>query len=83
MENGEGGRKEDGERMIKEGEDLKARILLLEEKIKECEKKAESYLTQLKYLQADFENFRRMFEGEVNRRVMGVKEGLMPAPDPP
>jgi molecular chaperone GrpE len=77
MENGEGGRKEEGERMIKEGEDLKARILLLEEKIKECEKKAESYLTQLKYLQADFENFRRMFEGEVNRRVMGVKEGLM------
>ena len=62
--------------MIEE-EDLKAKVLLLEEKINECEKKAENYLTQLKYLQADFENYRRMFEAEVNRRVMSVKEALM------
>jgi len=75
MGNEEG--KQKREQIIKEEEDLKAKILLLEEKIKECEKKAESYLTQLKYLQADFENFRKMFEAEVNRRVIGVKESLM------
>jgi len=63
--------------MVKEEEDLKAKILLLEEKIRECEKRAENYLTQLKYLQADFENYRRMFEAEVNRRVMSAKEEMI------
>jgi molecular chaperone GrpE len=77
MENKEGEGEEEKGQMSKEEEDLKAKVLLLEEKIRECEKKAESYLTQLKYLQADFENFRRMFEAEVNRRVMNVKERLM------
>jgi len=77
MEDGEGKLKEQGEQTVKEEEDLKAKILLLEEKIKECEKRAENYLTRLKYLQADFENYRRMFEAEVNRRVMSAKEGLM------
>jgi len=76
MEDEEGKQKEEGEQPVKE-EDLKAKILLLEEKIKECEKKAENYLTQLKYLQADFENYRRMFEAEVNRRVMSAKEELI------
>lgn len=56
---------------------LKAKITLLEEKIKECEKKAEVYLTQLKYLQADFENYRKMFESEVGRRVAMVKESII------
>ncbi len=77
MEAEEGKQKEEKDQRVKEEEDLKARILLLEEKIRECEKRAENYLTQLKYLQADFENYRRMFEAEVSRRVMGVKEGLM------
>jgi len=72
----EGEQKEQREQTVKE-EDLEAKILLLEEKIKECEKRAENYLIQLRYLQADFENYRRMFEAEVNRRVMSVKEELM------
>jgi len=68
---------EEGDQKLKEDEDLKARILILEDKIKECEKKAENYLIQLKYLQADFENYRKKFEAEVSRRVMSVKEDLM------
>lgn len=68
--------KEANEQTMKE-EGLKAKILILEEKIKECEKRVENHLTQLKYLQADFENYRKMFEAEVSRRVMGVKERLM------
>ena len=77
MENEEGKQKEQEKQIVKEEEDLKAKILLLEEKIKECEKRAENYLTQLKYLQADFENYRKMFETEVSRRVMSAKEGLI------
>ncbi|NHV97631.1 MAG: nucleotide exchange factor GrpE [Thaumarchaeota archaeon] len=76
MENKEGKQKEQGKQIVEE-EDLKGKILLLEEKIKECEKRAENYLTQLKYLQADFENYRKMFEAEVSRRVMSAKEGLI------
>jgi len=68
---------EESDQKFKEDEDLKAKILILEEKIKECEKKAENYLIQLKYLQADFENYRKRFETEVSRRVMNVKEDLM------
>jgi len=76
MENEEG-KQEEKEKTIKEEEDLKTKILFLEEQIKECEKKAERYLNQLRYLQADFENFRKMFEAEVNRRVMSAKESLL------
>ncbi len=60
-----------------EEEALRARTLLLEEKVKECEKRAETYITQLKYLQADFENYRKRFESEVNRRIAIMKERIM------
>ncbi|MEM3651925.1 MAG: nucleotide exchange factor GrpE [Nitrososphaerales archaeon] len=60
-----------------EEEVLRAKVALLEEKIKECEKKSEIYLTQLKYLQADFENYRKRFEVELERKVALFKEALM------
>ncbi len=56
---------------------LRARINDLEFRLKESEEKVERYLTQLKYLQADFENYRKRFDNEVNRRVASEKERIL------
>ncbi len=49
----------------KEIKGLKERIKVLEESLASEKKKSETYLNQLKYLQADFENFRKRTKKEI------------------
>ena len=49
----------------------------LEEQLNQEKEKATEYLTQLKYLQADFENYRRRMEKEVQDAVNRCKEKLV------
>lgn len=48
-------------------EDLTERLTILEKKLVEEKKLNQEYLTRLKYLQADFENFKNRSEREINQ----------------
>lgn len=47
-------------------EDLKNKVELYRKEVEEEKKKAEEYLTRLKYVQADYLNFRRRIEKEID-----------------
>jgi len=49
----------------------------LEERLAEEQKKAQDYLRRLKYLQADFENYRKRTEREVNELTVRCNEKLV------
>ena len=50
-------------------EELSQEVEKLKKALKEEQKKSESYLTSLKYLQADFENYRKRVQKEVEETV--------------
>jgi molecular chaperone GrpE len=49
----------------------------LEERLAEEQKKAQDYLRRLKYLQADFENYRKRTDREVNELTVRCNEKLV------
>jgi molecular chaperone GrpE len=51
----------------------------LDERLAEEQKKAQDYLRQLKYLQADFENYRKRTEKQVNDLTVRSNEKLIAA----
>jgi molecular chaperone GrpE len=51
----------------------------LDERLAEEKKKAQDYLRQLKYLQADFENYRKRTEKQVNELTVRSNEKLIAA----
>jgi molecular chaperone GrpE len=51
----------------------------LDERLAEEQKKAQDYLRQLKYLQADFENYRKRTEKQVNELTVRSNEKLIAA----
>jgi molecular chaperone GrpE len=58
-------------------EEFKAKVKELEEKLEIEQEKTEEYLNRLKYLQADFENYRKRVEKEVQEAVQGSNERLV------
>jgi molecular chaperone GrpE len=57
--------------------ELKQKIKQLEEQLAAEQQKSQDYLTKLKYLQADFENFRRRTEKQVQDAVTRSNENLV------
>jgi len=57
-------------------ETKKEKIIELENKLKEKTKLAEQYLTQLKYLQADFDNFRKKSEKQ-KENIIKLSNGAL------
>jgi len=62
---------------FQEKEFEKEKIIGLEDKLKEKTKLAEQYLTQLKYLQADFDNYRKKLEKEKENLIKLSNENLI------
>jgi molecular chaperone GrpE len=58
-------------------EDYDEIVKKLEEKLEVEKEKAEKYLNRLKYLQADFENYRKRVEKEVQEAVQRSNERLV------
>jgi molecular chaperone GrpE len=58
-------------------EEFKKTIKNLEEKLGAEQEKSKEYLTRLKYLQADFENYRKRVEKEVQEAVQRSNEKLV------
>jgi molecular chaperone GrpE len=56
---------------------LEQKIKQLEEQLAAEQKKSQEYLTKLKYLQADFENYRRRAEKQVQDAVTRSNENLV------
>ncbi|WP_455283675.1 nucleotide exchange factor GrpE [[Eubacterium] cellulosolvens] len=66
-------RREDGElRLIPAGE-----LLSLKEQLKQEQEKSKEYLNKLLYAQADFENYRRRLDQEVESRIESGKAKLI------
>lgn len=57
--------------------ELEQKITQLEEQLSVEQKKSQDYLTKLKYLQADFENYRRRAEKQVQDAVTRSNENLV------
>ena len=57
--------------------DFEEKVKRLEEKLGAEQKKNEEYLNRLKYLQADFENFRKRVEKEVQDIIQRSNERLV------
>ena len=55
----------------------KEKVRKLEEELEAEQKKAEDYLNRLKYLQADFENYRKRVEKEVQDAIQRSNERLI------
>ena len=58
-------------------EELETKIQQLEQQLSAEQDKAKDYLTRLKYLQADFENYRRRVEKETQEAVSRSNEKLV------
>ena len=58
-------------------EEFEETVKKLEEKLASEEEKAKDYLNRLKYLQADFENYRKRVEKEVQEAVQRSNEQLV------
>jgi molecular chaperone GrpE len=58
-------------------EEFEETVKKLEEKLEAEEEKSKEYLTRLKYLQADFENYRKRVEKEVQEAVQRSNEKLV------
>jgi molecular chaperone GrpE len=55
----------------------KSKLKELEEKLREREKEKEDYLTRLQYLQAEFENYKKMVAKEKENLIRHANEGLI------
>jgi molecular chaperone GrpE len=62
-----------------DSEEPQEQIQDLEERLAEEQKKAQDYLRRLKYLQADFENYRKRTEREANELTARSNEKLVAA----
>ncbi len=58
-------------------EDFEETVKKLEEKLEAEEEKSKEYLNRLKYLQADFENYRKRVEKEVKDVIQRSNENLV------
>jgi molecular chaperone GrpE len=58
-------------------EQLKREIETLKKELRNEQEKAEKYLTQLKYLQADFENFQKRIQKEIDQKIQLSNEKLI------
>lgn len=57
--------------------ELKDKVIKLEKELEEKTKSAEERLNQLKYLQADFDNYRKKFEKEKEKIIELANENLI------
>lgn len=62
---------------MKKEKPKKAKVKKLQESLKEEREKSIEYLNRLKYLQADFENYRRRMEKEIREAVQIGNEKLI------
>lgn len=70
--------KEQGkEKPVDEKKELVEKIAKLEKELVEHKKLAEEHLNRLKYLQADFDNYRKNFEKEKEHIIALANEGLI------
>ncbi|MBS7643015.1 nucleotide exchange factor GrpE [Candidatus Bathyarchaeota archaeon] len=58
-------------------EQLKREIEALKKELCNEQERAEKYLTQLKYLQADFENFQKRIQKEIDQKIQQSNERLI------
>ncbi len=69
--------KQESEKIIKEEEKIKSETEKLKEQLEESKKLAEERLNQLKYFQADFDNYRKKFEKEKEQIIKLANESLI------
>ncbi len=69
--------KQESEGIIKEEKKIKDEIGELKKQLEESKKLAEERLNQLKYLQADFDNYRKQFEKEKEQTIKLANETLI------
>lgn len=69
--------KEESEKIIKEEKKIKTESDELKEQLKKANELAEERLNQLKYLQADFDNYRKNFDKEKEHIIKLANESLI------
>ncbi len=69
--------KQESEKIIKEEKKIKSEAEELRKQLEEAEKLAEERLNQLKYLQADFDNYRKKFDKEKEQIIRLANENLV------
>ncbi|MEM3113075.1 MAG: nucleotide exchange factor GrpE [Candidatus Pacearchaeota archaeon] len=69
--------KNESEKIVKEEKKIKDEIEEVKEKLEKTNKLAEERLNQLKYLQADFDNYRKKFEREKEEIIKLANETLI------
>ncbi|MEM3074550.1 MAG: nucleotide exchange factor GrpE [Candidatus Pacearchaeota archaeon] len=69
--------KQESEKIIKEEKEIKVLEEELKEKLEKSNKLAEERLNQLKYLQADFDNYRKQFDKEKEQIIKLANESLI------
>jgi len=69
--------KQKSEKIIKEEKKIKSETNELRDKLEKANKLAEERLNQLKYLQADFDNYRKQFEKEKEQIIKLANETLV------
>jgi molecular chaperone GrpE len=69
--------KQESQKIIKEEKKLETETEKLKKELEEAKKLSEERLSQLKYLQADFDNYRKQFEKEREQIVKLANESLV------
>lgn len=69
--------KQESEKIIKEEEKIRSEKEELINKLENCKELAEERLNQLKYLQADFDNYRKQFNKEKEQIIKLANETLI------
>jgi len=69
--------KQENEKIIREEKKIKSETNELRNKLEKANKLAEERLNQLKYLQADFDNYRKQFEKEKEQIIKLANETLI------
>ena len=69
--------KQESEKIIREEKKIKSETNELRNKLEKANKLAEERLNQLKYLQADFDNYRKQFEKEKEQIIKLANETLV------
>jgi len=69
--------KQESEKIIREEKKIKSETNELRDKLEKANKLAEERLNQLKYLQADFDNYRKQFEKEKEQIIKLANETLI------
>lgn len=67
----------ESEKIIKEGKKIKSETDEIKEKLEKADKLAEERLSQLKYLQADFDNYRKQLDREKEQIIKLANETLI------